>query len=177
MNQFTDNESTKISKNQRLMELIAAEDAASSQVGCSQVANGNFLDIINYKSINIDNENFRGLLRSHLGHLLAEVDFDLIISKINRYIYSKLLSSDTDRQEMKYDAEIVEHIPSEELQQLLQVELGELLSIGSIEQTIKYTQLAIHLAVLQPRNTWLPPIWVLKSAEKFYIAQATDLEK
>ncbi|MEM9925449.1 MAG: hypothetical protein AAF915_17130, partial [Cyanobacteria bacterium P01_D01_bin.50] len=46
-----------------------------------------------------------------------------------------------------------------------------------IEQTIKYTQLAIHLAVLQPRNTWLPPIWVLKSAEKFYIAQATDLEK
>ncbi len=175
MNQFTSDTSTEITQNQRLMELIAAEDAASSQVGCSRVANANFLDIIENKSISIDNENFRDLLRSHLGHLLAEVDFDFIISKVNRYIHKIILSVDNDKQQVQFDAEIVEHIPEQELRQLLQVEL-EQLSIDAVAQIIKYTQLQIHLAVLQPRHTWLPPIWLLKSEQKFYIAQAASLE-
>ncbi len=185
MNQFTSDTSTEITQNQRLMELIAAEDAASSQVGCSRVANANFLDIIENKSISIDNENFRDLLRSHLGHLLAEVDFDFIISKVNRYIHKIILSVDNDKQQVQFDAEIVEHIPEQELRQLLQVELEQVeleqveleqLSIDAVAQIIKYTQLQIHLAVLQPRHTWLPPIWLLKSEQKFYIAQAASLE-
>lgn len=61
--------SVETTKNQHLMELVAAEDAANGEVGCGRLASSNFLAYLNNRSINIDDENFRSLLLSHLGNI------------------------------------------------------------------------------------------------------------
>ena len=169
--------SAETTKNKDLMELVAAEDAVNGEVSCGRVANGNFLAYLNNRSINIDDENFRSLLNSHLGHVLTERDFDSIISKVSGYIESVVAGVATvPTISTQHETEIVEHIPASELQQLLQV-LSEFLQNGEEAQIIEYTHVIIHKAVLQPRHTWPHPIWVLKSGEKIYIAQSATLEE
>jgi hypothetical protein len=54
--------------------------------------------------------------------------------------------------------------------------LGEFCNDADIEQIVQFTHQIIHKAVLHPRYTWPKPIWVLRSGEKIYIAQASGLE-
>jgi hypothetical protein len=54
--------------------------------------------------------------------------------------------------------------------------LGEFCNDADIEQIVQFTHQAIHKAVLHPRHTWPKPIWVLRSGEKIYIAQASEPE-
>jgi hypothetical protein len=170
--------SVEQSQDERLMELIAAEDASNGEVGCGRVANGNFLEFLNNRSINIDDDNFRSLLQTHLGHVLTERDFDSIISQVSRKIESVVASAFAlPSTQSQHQAEIVEHIPTAILQQFLQVELGEFLPDAVIARIVEFTHKVVHKAVLQPRHTWPNPIWVLKSGEKFYIAQAASLDE
>ncbi len=119
----------------------------------------------------------RILLQKHLGHILTERDFDSIISQVSRSVESVVASTNAlPTNILQHQAEIVEHIPGTILQQFLQVELGEFLPDTAIAQVIKFTHSIVHKAVLQPRHTWPNPIWVLKSALKFYIAQAASLD-
>jgi hypothetical protein len=165
-------------QDQRFMEMIAAEEASNGEVGCGREKNGNFLKFLNNRSINIDDDNFRSLLQTHLGHVLTERDFDSIVSQVSRKIESVVASANALPVNItQHQAEIVENIPTAILQQFLQVELGEFLSSDSIAQVIEFTHKVVHKAVLQPRHTWPNPIWVLKSGSKFYIAQAASLDE
>ncbi len=168
--------SVETTKNQHLMELVTAEDAANGEVGCGRLASSNFLAYLNNRSINIDDENFRSLLNLHLGNILTERDFDSIISKVSRYIESVVEATTVPTTSVRQQTEIVEHIPTSELQKLLQT-LTEFLPNGKEAQIIEYIHAIIHKAVLQPRHTWPHPIWVLKSSEKIYIAQSATLEE
>lgn len=168
--------SVETTKNQHLIELVAAEDAANGEVGCGRLASSNFLAYLNNRSINIDDENFRSLLNLHLGNILTERDFDSIISKVSRYIESVVAATTVPTTSARQQTEIVEHIPTSELQKLLQA-LTEFLPNGKEAQIIEYIHTVIHKAVLQPRHTWPHPIWVLKSEEKIYIAQSETLEE
>jgi hypothetical protein len=158
---------------QRLMELIAAEDASGGEVGCG-VPSDKLIAYINNRSINISDDNFRQLLREYLGHILTERDYDRIISTVSRYIESIVAGVNNHSTS---DIDTVEHIPTTELQQLLVDELGEYLPETSVAAVIQYTQQAIHFSVLQPRHTWPNPTWVMKSGVTIYIAQAKTLDE
>ncbi len=67
-------------QNQRLIELIEAEDAANGEVACG-AGDDFFLDYLHYRSINQSDEQLRILLRGHLGHVLTEPDFNAIASQ------------------------------------------------------------------------------------------------
>jgi hypothetical protein len=165
-------------QDQRFMEMIAAEEASNGEVGCGQLANTDFLAYLKIRSINIDDENFRSLLQTHLGQVLTEHDFDSIISQVSRKIESVVASTNAiPSTQSQHQAEIVENIPTAILQQFLQVELGEFLPDAAIAKIVEFTHKVVHKAVLQPRHTWPNPIWVLKSGSKFYIAQAASLDE
>lgn len=73
---------------QRLMEFIAAEDAALGEVGCGHVGGDKLSVYLENRGININEEYWKNLLREHLGHVLTEHDFDSIISQVARYVES-----------------------------------------------------------------------------------------
>lgn len=163
-------------QHQRLMELIAAEDAALGEVGCGRVVGGKLSVYLENRGINIDDERWRNLLREHLGHILTELDFDSIISQVRSYVESLVAGVFVSSADQPVsNASLVEHIPTIELQQLLYAELGEFLPESSRAQIVRFTHQAIHKSVLQPRHTWSNPIWVLTTGEKLYIVQAASL--
>ncbi|AFZ04524.1 hypothetical protein [Calothrix sp. PCC 6303] len=163
---------------QRLMELIEAEDAANGEVGCG-IPSDKLSKYLDNRSININGENLRQLLREHLGHILTERDFDAIISQVSRHICSMVAefneSISNVLQTSEVDGDIIEHISNTELKKYFQSELEEFLSKDFIEQIIQRTHSIIHQSVLQPRHSWLSPIWVFKGSEKLYIASSATL--
>jgi len=156
---------------QRLMELVAAEDASNGEVGCG-VASDKIIAYLSNRSKNIDYDDFRELIREYLGHILTECDYDKIISQVTRYIESIVAGVDHPTT----DINTVEHIPTIQLQQFLVDELGEHLPQISISAVTQYTQQAIDLSVLQPQHTWSNPTWVMKSNITIYVAQAITLD-
>jgi len=162
-------------QNQQLIELIEAEDAANGEVGCGIIADF-FLDYLHYRSVNQSDEQIRILLRGHLGHLLSDADFDAILGQVHCCIDTLLLGKNLKSVNEKNTLEIVKHIPDQELQELLQVELGEYLPESSVAQVVEYTQAVIHKTILRPRHTWAHPIWVLRGDIKLYVVQAVNLE-
>lgn len=163
---------------QRLMELIEAEDAANGEVGCG-VPSDKLSQYLNNRSININGENLRQLLREHLGHILTEQDFDAIISQVSRHICSMVAEFNESICDVlrtsEADGDFIEHISNTELKKYFQSELEEFLSKDLIAQIIQITHSIIHQSVLQPRHSWLSPIWVFKGGEKLYIASSTTL--
>ena len=162
-------------QSQQLIELIDAEDAANGEVGCGIIADS-FLDYLHYRNLNRSDEQMRILLREHLGHILSDPDLDAILGQVHRYIETLLLGKNLKSINAKNTLEIVKRIPDQELNGLLQVELGEYLSSACIVQVVEYTHAAIHKTILQPRHTWAHPIWVLRGDAKLYVVQAANLE-
>lgn len=160
---------------QRLMELIEAEDAANGEVGCG-IESDRFLGYLYHRSHHQLEESLRVLLREHLGHILTEYDMEDIANQVHRYAETLIVNKNTTSPSQKINLEIVEHIPEPQIQNLLQVELGEYLPETSIRQVLDYTRIAIHKTVLQPRHTWAQPIWVLRGSVKLYVVQAANLD-
>ncbi|MBD2694330.1 hypothetical protein [Anabaena catenula] len=165
-------------QHKRLMELVEAEDAANGEVGCGRDWGEQLSVYLHTSGINISDENFRTLLREHLGHLLMERDFDSITTQVSRFIESKLVQVNFQHQQhLPVGREqVVEYISDEELRGFFQAELGEFCNDAILEQIIQFTHNCVHKAVLQPRHTWPKPLWVLTTGEKIYIAQASDLD-
>lgn len=165
--------------NQRLMELIEAEDAANGEVGCGQDFGRNFSGFVNTRGIALEDEELKGLLSKHLGCILMEPDFDSIAIQIQYQIESlvvqtanKSLSSAPPSPSTK----VTEHVPTEELKDLFQSHIAELGSEYVLEQLIQFSHQIIHKAVLNPRHTWPKPIWILKGETQVYVAQAAKAE-
>lgn len=165
---------------QRLMELVEAEDASNGEVGCGRDWGEQLPVYLRTCGINISDETLRNLLREHLGHVLMERDFDSIVTQVSRFIESLVVQAHTSSERAKLSStlseHVSEHIPKEELRQFFGSELGEFCNDADIEQIVQFTHQVIHKAVLHPRYTWPKPIWVLRSGEKLYIAQASGLE-
>ncbi|BAZ36768.1 hypothetical protein NIES4101_26880 (plasmid) [Calothrix sp. NIES-4101] len=178
MTQSISSKANDLLPTQRLMELIEAEDAANGEVGCG-VASDKLSQYLDKRSININGENLRQLLREHLGHILTERDFDAIISQVSRHICSMVAEFNESicdvRRTSEVDGDIIEYISNSELKKYFQSELEEFLSKDFIEQIIQRTHSIIHQSVLQPRHSWLSPIWVFKGGDKFYIVSSATL--
>jgi hypothetical protein len=178
MTQSIPSRTNDLLQTQRLMELIEAEDAANGEVGCG-VPSNKLSKYLDNRSININGENLRQLLREHLGHILTERDFDAIISQVSRHICSMVAefneSISNVLQTSETDGDIIEHISNTELKKYFQSELEGFFSKDFIEQIIQRTHSIIHQSVLQPRHSWLSPIWVFKGGEKLYIASSATL--
>jgi hypothetical protein len=165
---------------QRLMELVEAEDASNGEVGCGRDWGEQLPVYLRTCGINISDETLRNLLREHLGHVLMERDFDSIVTQVSRLIESLVVQVHTRSERSKLSStlseHVAEHIPTAELRKIFQSELGEFCNDADIEQIVQFTHRVIHKAVLHPRYTWPKPIWVLRSGEKIYIAQASGVE-
>ncbi len=165
---------------QRLMELVEAEDASNGEVGCGRDWGEQLPVYLRTCGINISDETLRNLLREHLGHVLMERDFDSIVTQVSRFIESLVVQVHTRSERAKLSStlseHVAEHIPTAELRKIFQSELGEFCNDSDIEQFVQFTHQVIHKAVLHPRYTWSKPIWVLRSGEKLYIAQASGVE-
>lgn len=173
--------SDDVTRHKRLMELVEAEDAANGEVGCGRDWGDKLSGQLITCGINISDENLRTLLREHLGHLLMERDFDSITSQVRRAVESLVVQANTQSElQLKPPAtteQVIEHIPTEELRQFFQAELGELFAQTSVEQIIQFTHYCVHKAVLYPRHTWPKPLWVLTTGSKLYIASAWGLSE
>jgi hypothetical protein len=178
MTQSIPSRTNDLLQTQRLMELIEAEDAANGEVSCG-IPSNKLSKYLDNRSININGENLRQLLREHLGHILTERDFDAIISQVSRHICSMVAEFNESICDVlrtsEVDGDIIEHISNTELKKYFQSELEEFLSKDFIEQIIQITHSIIHQSVLQPRHSWLSPIWVFKGGEKLYIASSATL--
>ncbi|MEG4202766.1 hypothetical protein QUA20_02375 [Microcoleus sp. Pol7_A1] len=167
-------------RHQRLRELVEAEDAANGEVGCGRNLGDRPSVYLKTCGINISDEKLRNLLREYLGHLLMEIDFDSIVTQVSYFIESLVVqesSRSPDSQPKLTPLEsVAEYIPTPELKQCIESELGEFCSPSAMEQIVLYTCQVIHNSILQPRHKWLQPIWVLNSLEKVYIAQASSLD-
>jgi hypothetical protein len=161
---------------QRLMELVEAEDASNGEVGCGRDWGEQLPVYLRTCGINISDETLRNLLREHLGHVLMERDFDSIVTQVSRFIESLVVQAHTRSERTKPSLTPSEHVPTGELRKIFQSELGEFCNDADIEQIVQFTHQVIHKAVLHPRYTWPKPIWVLRSGEKIYIAQASGVE-
>ncbi len=165
---------------QRLMELVDAEDASNGEVGCGRDWGEQLPVYLRTCGINISDDTLRNLLREYLGHVLMERDFDSIVTQVSRFIESLVVQVHTRSERAKLSStlseHVAEHIPTAELRQSFESELGEFCNDADIEQIVQFTHQVIHKAVLHPRYTWPQPIWVLRSGEKLYIAQASGLE-
>lgn len=165
---------------QRLMELVEAEDASNGEVGCGRDWGEQLPVYLRTCGINISDETLRNLLREHLGHVLMERDFDSIVTQVSRFIESLVVPAHTRSERAKPSPtpseHVAEHIPTAELRQSFGSQLGEFCNDADIEQIVQFTHQVIHKAVLHPRYTWPQPIWVLRSGEKLYIAQASGVE-
>lgn len=181
MTQSIPSQSTNdVTQQKRLMEMVEAEDAANGEVGCGRNLGESISLYLHNLGINISDENLRILLREYLGHLLMERDFDSITTQVSRFIESKVvqanIQSDHQQQPPAATELVIEYIPSEELREFFQAELGECCDETSLEQIVQFTHQVVYRAVLQPRHTWSQPIWVLTTGEKIYIAIASSLE-
>lgn len=165
---------------QRLMELVEAEDAANGEVGCGRNLGDRPSVYLKTCGINISDEKLRNLLREYLGHLLMEGDFDSIVTQVSYFVESLVVQesirSANHQPELTPKKSVAEYIPTPELKQCIESELGELCSSSAIEQIVLYTCQVIHNSVLQPRHKWPQPIWVLSAIQKVYIAQASSLD-
>jgi len=164
-------------RHQRLMELVEAEDASNGEVGCGGDWGEQLPIYLRTCDINISDEKLRILLREHLGNLLMERDFDSILTQVSRFIESVAVQAHIQPKPPQLSPIVTEHIPTAELKQSFQSELGEFCDDTNIEQIVQFTHQVIHKAVLHPRYTWSKPIWVLRGEEKIYIAQAPGLQE
>ncbi|MFM9267279.1 hypothetical protein [Tychonema sp. BBK16] len=167
-------------RHQRLMELVEAEDAANGEVGCGRNLGDRPSVYLKTCGINISDEKLRNLLREYLGHLLMEVDFDSIVTQVSYFIESLVVQESSrtpDRQpELTPLESVAEYIPTPELKQCIESELGEFCSPSAIEQIVLYARQVIHNSILQPRHKWPQPIWVLSAFKKLYVTQASSLD-
>ncbi|MFP4100327.1 hypothetical protein [Coleofasciculus sp.] len=166
---------------QRLMELVEAEDASNGEVGCGRDWGERLPVYLRTCGINISDDKLRTLLREHLGNVLMERDFDSIMTQVSRFIESVVVQvhsqSESPKPSPTQTERVTEHIPTAELRQSFQSELGEFCNDTDIEQIVQFTHQVIHQAVLHPRYTFSEPIWVLKGEEKIYIAQAKRVKE
>ena len=172
--------SNEATRNQRLMELIEAEDAANGEVGCGQYLGKRVSGYVTPHRIALDDEKLKRLLREHLGQILREPDFDSITTQIQCQIESLVVqvpSKSLSSEPPLALAKVTEHIPTEALKDLFQPYIAEFCSEYALEQLIQFSHQVIHKAVLNPRHTWPKPIWVLRGAEQIYIAQGTGIEE
>lgn len=170
----------EVARHQRLMELIEAEDAANGEVGCGRDLGKGLSGYFSTRGIALEDEKLKSLLREHLGHILMEPDFDSITSQIQRQIESLVIqapSKSLSAASLLASAKVTEHIPTEELKELFQLQIAEFCSEDVLEQLIQFSHQIVHKAVLQPRHTWPKPIWVLRGETQIYIAQATGIEE
>jgi hypothetical protein len=162
---------------QRLMELVEAEDAANGEVGCGRNLGNRPSVYLKTCGINISDEKLRNLLREYLGHLLMEIDFDSIVTQVSYFIESLVVQESTrsanSQQELTPKESVAEYIPTPELKQCIESELGEFCSSSAIEQIVLYARQVIHNSIL---HKWPQPIWVLSAIQKVYIAQASSLD-
>ena len=171
------NESTP---NQRLMELIEAEDAANGEVGCGQYLGKRVSGYVTSRGIALDDGKLKNLLREHLGQILRESDFDSITTQIQRQIESLVVQAPSKSLMSELPlalAKVTEHVPTKVLKDLFQTYIAEFCSEYALEQLIQFSHQVIHKAVLNPRHTWPKPIWVLRGAHQIYIAQAAGIEE
>ncbi|NET60703.1 MAG: hypothetical protein F6K47_32565 [Symploca sp. SIO2E6] len=163
------------------MELVEAEDASNGEVGCGGDWGEQLPIYLRTCGINISDEKLRILLREHLGNVLMERDFDSIITQISRFIESVAVQAHIQPEPPQSSPiqteQVTEHIPTAELKQSFQSELGEFCNDTNIEQIVQFTHQVIHKAVLHPRYTYSKPIWVLRGEDKIYIAQAPGLKE
>jgi len=176
-------------RHKRLMELVEAEDAANGEIGCGRDWGDKLSVYLSTCGINVSDEGLRILLREHLGHVLMERDFDSIATQVHRQIEALVVQAHTQSERSQQlptslreaasrvsTKPVVEHIPTEELRQLFDSELGEFCSEAALEQLLQFTHRVVNQAVQSPRHTWPKPLWVLISGEKVYIIQTSDLE-
>ncbi len=167
-------------RHQRLMELVEAEDAANGEVGCGRNLGDRPSVYLKTCGINISDEKLRNLLREYLGHLLMEVDFDSIVTQVSYFIELLVVQESTrssnPQPKLTPSESVAEYIPTPELKQCIESELGEFCSSSAIEQIVLYARQVIHNSILQPRHKWPQPIWVLSAIQKVYIAQASSLD-
>lgn len=166
---------------QRLMELVEAEDASNGEVGCGRDWGKRLPVYLRTCGINIADDKLRTLLREHPGNVLMERDFDSIMTQVSRFIESVVVQvhsqSGSPKPSPTQTEQVTEHIPTAELRQSFQSELGEFLNDADIEQIVQFTHQIIHKAVLHPRYTFSKPIWVLRGGETIYIAQASRVKE
>lgn len=171
-----------LTSQQRLLQGVEAEDASNGEVGCGRDWGEKLPVYLATYGINVSDEGLRTLLREHLGHVLMERDFDSIVNQVSRFIEPLVVEAHTQSstsQSASWKAPnqtIPEHIPTEELKQLLVEDLGEVLADSDLAQIIQFTHQVVDQAVQSPRHTWPNPIWVLTTQGRLYIAQAASLE-
>ncbi|NET38151.1 MAG: hypothetical protein F6K19_40150 [Cyanothece sp. SIO1E1] len=171
--------SDEATRNQRLVKLIEAEDAANGEVGCGRDLGQGLSSYLSTCQIACEDEKLKHLLREHLGHILMEPDFDSIITQIQHRIESvvvQALNKSLNSASLSASSEITEYLPAGELKELFQSKLAEFGAEDALEQLLQFSHQIIHKAVLQPRHTWSKPIWVLQSETQVYIAQAASIE-
>jgi hypothetical protein len=163
-------------RHDRLMELVAAEDASNGEVGCGRAWESKLSGYWNTSSLNATGEPLKGLLQKHLGTILMEPDFDSIITQLQRQLEVLAAPSQGDHFAPPLSAPPpeTEYIPTAELRELFHP-LREQYSEHALEQLIQWTHCILHKAVSRPRHTWSQPIWVLKSKTRIYIAQAANI--
>ncbi|MCC3411566.1 MAG: hypothetical protein JGK05_07255 [Microcoleus sp. PH2017_02_FOX_O_A] len=109
-----------------------------------------------------------------------EVDFDSIVTQVSYFIESLVVQESTrssnPQPKLTPSESVAEYIPTPELKQCIESELGEFCSSSAIEQIVLYTCQVIHNSILHPRHKWPQPIWVLSAIQKVYIAQASSLD-
>jgi len=167
-------------RHQRLMELIAAEDAANGEVGCRQNLGNRISGSFSTREIALEDEKLKRFLQEHLGHILRETDFDAIATQIQRQLESLVIPASSQSLGCELppaSTNVTAHIPTETLKELFQSQLAEFCSEAALEQLIQFSHQIIHKAVLRPRHTWSSPIWVLRGETQIYIAQAGGIEE
>jgi len=166
-------------RNQRLLELIEAEDAANGEVGCGRDLGKGLSSYLSTRGVVLDDGQLKNLLREHLGHILMEPDFDSITTQIQRRLESLVvqsLDSSSSSTSLLDSTNAIEHIPTKELRELFESQIADFCSEDTLEQLIQLCHQIIHKSVLQPRHTWPKPIWVLRGETQIYIVQETGVE-
>jgi hypothetical protein len=161
---------------QRLLELIEAEDAANGEVGCGRDWGSKLPIYLQTCHLNVSDTAFRELLREHLGHVLMERDFDRIVEGVLYFIEPIVVEAhlQTPVSAERQREATPEYIPTEQLKARFQQDLGGICSSGQIDRVVHFAHQAIHRAVLNPRHTWLPSIWVLTNGKDFYVVQSAN---
>ncbi|BAU15705.1 hypothetical protein LEP3755_62700 (plasmid) [Leptolyngbya sp. NIES-3755] len=177
MTEITSNSLSSLA-HQRLMELVEAEDAASGEVGCGRDWGSKLPVYLQTCQINLSEDAFRELLSEHLGEHLEERDFDRIIGAVRFFIESIVVNAHLQLESSQRcnGATVPQHIPTLQLRKRFEQDLGEVCSTQQIEQIVQFAHQTIHAAVLHPRSTWLPPIWVLTDEQSYYVVQAACIE-
>jgi hypothetical protein len=165
-------------QHQRLMELVEAEDAASGEVGCGRDWGSKLPVYLQTCHINVSDEALRALLREYLAPPLEERDFDRIVEAVRSFIETIVVDAHLQglSEKNRTFADVPEHIPTVQLTERFQQDLGDICSSIRIEQIVQFTHQTINRTVLNPRHTWLPPTWVLTDEKNFYVVQSARAE-